>query len=69
MRMSHRLIQILLCRLLLIGELVSDLQTAVDRLDADVKAVIRKQEKLHEAMDQAAIPLAVGPSTDNEEFS
>ena len=32
-----------------IGELVSDLQTAIDRLDADVKAVISKQDKLRDA--------------------
>ena len=36
-----------------IGELVSDLQTTPDRLDADVKAVSSKQEKLREATNQA----------------
>ena len=52
-----------------IGKLVSDLQTAIDKLDADVQAVIRKQEELCDATKQAEIPAAAGPSTSNEEFS
>ena len=45
------------------------MQSAIDKLDADVQAVIRKQEELRDATEQAEIPAVVGPSTRNEEFS
>ena len=52
-----------------IGELVSDLQTVVDTLEADVKSVINKQEKLREASEQPKNPTALRPSASGEQFS